>query len=75
MTTLNKAEQETIRSIRTAESQKDEAAIKTAKKDWRDASRNVSKYLSGLEGKYGASCVKCEEQRVSGQVGLINDLG
>jgi len=75
LTNLNKAELETIRSLRTAESQKDDNAVESAQEDWSIASRNVSIYLSGLEGKYGASCVKCEEKRVRGQVGLINDLG
>ena len=75
MTNLNEAEKETIRSQNTAESQKDDNAVESAQEDWRNASRNVSEYLSELEGKYGASCGKCVENRVSGQVCIINDFG
>ena len=55
LTNLNEAEKETIRSIRTAESRKDDVAVESAQEDWRVASRDVSIYLSELEGKYGAS--------------------
>jgi hypothetical protein len=72
---LQEAEKKTIRSIRTAESEKDDDAVETAEKEWRDALRIVSEYRKVLDDKYGASCVKCEPSRVSGQVCIISELG